>query len=191
MIKHVIEHYKTSNELEKEDLKSIKQFISYSKDYLLRTNLVAHFTASCWILNETHDKVLMCYHNIYDSYSWIGGHLDGDSNPLRVALKEAKEETGLTNFKVLLSEPISIEVLTVEGHYKKQKYVPSHLHLNITYLLEASEDEKLIVKSDENSDLKWFKFDELKDNVSEKHMYDKVYQKLIDKVNLYKEKGLI
>ena len=34
----------------------------------------------------------MVYHNIYNSWSWLGGHADGETDLLAVALREVKEE---------------------------------------------------------------------------------------------------
>lgn len=50
----------------------------------------------------------------------------------------------------------SLEVLAVDGHFKKGEYISSHLHLNVTYLLESDEEETLYKKEDENSSVKWF-----------------------------------
>ena len=58
----------------------------------------------------------MIYHKIYNSWAWTGGHNDGDTNFLRVALKEAQEETGLKNINVISDDIFSIDVLTVNGH---------------------------------------------------------------------------
>ena len=76
-------------------------------DILTRKNDIGHFTASCWIVNKEKTKVLMVYHNIYDSWSWTGGHADGDEDLLRVSLKEAKEETGLKNVESLSNKIFS------------------------------------------------------------------------------------
>ena len=44
----------------------------------------------------------------------------------------------------------SLEVLTVDGHVKRGKYVSSHLHYNVTYLMEANDQDELKIKEDEN-----------------------------------------
>lgn len=91
----------------------------------------------------------MCYHNIYDSWIWLGGHTDGDSNLKNVILKEIKEESGLTNIRFLSENIFSLEVLTVAGHMKNGEYISSYLHLNLTFLLETNTTEKLFIKHDE------------------------------------------
>ena len=89
-------------------------------------------TASSWLLNATHDKVLMIYHNIYHSWAWTGGHADGDRDLLAVAKREAMEETGVTEIRAISEDIFSLEILTVDGHEKRGVYVPSHLHLNVS-----------------------------------------------------------
>jgi 8-oxo-dGTP pyrophosphatase MutT (NUDIX family) len=189
MYKTEIENYVPSNEEEAQDKKAILQFIERNPDCLLRDNLMAHMTTSAWIVNEKHDKILMCFHNIYNSWSWIGGHADGDDNLLRVALKEAKEESGISNFKALDDKVFSIECLYVLGHYKRGKYVNCHQHLNVTYLLEANEEDTLKIKPDENKGLAWFSFDEVLTKPTEPWMIEHVYKKLIEKTkHFFKEK---
>ena len=56
----------------------------------------------------------------------------------QVILKEIEEESGLTDVEFLSNDVFSLEILTVDGHEKRGEYVSSHLHLNVTYLLEAS-----------------------------------------------------
>ena len=82
-------------------------------------------------------RFLMAYHNIYDSWAWTGGHADGEADFLKVAIREAMEETGITRVTPVTEDIFSLEVLTVDGHEKKGAYVSSHLHLNVTYLLEG------------------------------------------------------
>ncbi len=155
---------------------------------LTRENKLAHLSSSAIILNKSHDKVLCIYHNIYKSWAWVGGHADGDDDMEYVALKEAREETSIQDFKVLLGHPISIESLPVLSHVKRGKFVPAHIHLNVTYLLEADENSPIHIKADENSGIKWLTFDELLERVTEPYMKP-VYKKIFDRVeNLQKEK---
>ena len=165
-------------EQEERDQKMMLAFLDAYPDCLTRDNNVAHMTASAWVVNPARDKVLMVYHNIYDSWSWTGGHADGDADLAAVAYREACEETGIKALKPLMDGPASLEVITVDGHVKKGKYVSSHLHMNLTYLFEASEEQALTVKEDENSGVAWIPRDELENYVSEPWMLKWIYQKL-------------
>ena len=151
-------------------------------DIFTRENEVAHFTASSWLVNKEHTKVLMIYHNIYHSWSWTGGHADGDTDLLAVAMREAMEETGVKTIAPVSKYLFSIEILTVDGHIKRGKYVPSHLHLNVTYLLEADEAEVLHIKQDENSGVAWFTLEEALEKCSEPWMIEWIYKKLNEKL---------
>ena len=184
-----IEKYEPYNEQEARDKNVMLGFLKNQDNVLTRENEIAHFTASAWVLNEKRDKVLMIYHNIYDSWSWTGGHADGEENLLAVAIKEVKEETGLSKVKPIQKNIFSLEILTVEGHLKNQKYVPSHLHINCTYLLEASDDEKLRVKPDENQGVRWMDIEKCA-NISKEPSMQKIYQKLNEKLKNHGKKDL-
>ena len=177
----LIKRYSPYDEQEKKDKEVILDCIDTFKDILTRDNKIAHITSSAFILNKAKDKVLMIHHNIYNSWSWTGGHADGEKDLLAVAIREGKEETGVENIKALNSDIFSLEILPVLGHVRRGKYVSAHLHLSIAYLVEADEKEALIVKEDENSDVKWIPIEEVNSYSSEPHM-QKVYTKLIDKI---------
>lgn len=175
-----IEDYKPYNEQEEQDKKVMLEYIDTFDDVLTRNNEFGHFTASSWVVNKDRTKVLMIYHNIYKSWAWTGGHSDGDSNLLNVAIREVKEETGVKNVKPISDNIFSLEIICVNGHIKKGKYVSSHVHLNVTYLLEADEDEELKIKEDENSGVKWVDIDKVIDLVNEEWMKG-IYKKLMEK----------
>ena len=99
--KEMLEAYVPYNEQEENDKEMMLKYIDTFEDVLTRENRMCHFTASSWIVNKERTKILMIYHKIYDSWAWTGGHCDGDSDMLHVAVKEAIEETGVENFKVL------------------------------------------------------------------------------------------
>lgn len=180
MLKELIEKYEPINEQELEDKKIMIKFIEDNIDYLTRDNKIAHFSVSNWIVNKDRTKVLMIYHNIFNSWAWTGGHADGEEDLLYVARKEAEEESGLKNLKLLSDGISSIEILTVNGHVKRGKYVSSHLHLNCTYIFEADENEPIRIKEDENKGVEWIEVDKVNDVVSEWWMRP-IYKKLIEK----------
>ena len=181
-IREAIQAYTPWNEQEAADKALILDFLSKNPDAFLRTNLIAHMTASAWVVNSARDRVLMVYHKIYDSWSWTGGHADGDENLAAVALREVREETGVKSARLLSEDIFSLESLTVDGHEKRGAYVPSHLHLNVTYLLEADDHDILTVCEAENSGVKWFGLDEALHDSSEPWFVSRIYAKLNDKL---------
>lgn len=185
-LKEEIEKYNPYNEQEEKDKEVILKYINTFDNLLTRENEFAHFTASNWIVNKEKTKVLMIYHNIYKSWAWTGGHADGEEDLLRVALKEAKEETGLQNFKLLSKGIYGLQILTVDGHIKKGKYVSSHLHLDCCFLIEADESEKIKIKEDENSDIKWINIEEAIKVTNEGKMIP-IYNKLSKKLKIKEE----
>jgi len=179
-----VENYTPYNDAEIAYKESFLQFLSNfeSEMWSIRDNLVGHLSASAWVVNKDRTKVLFAYHNIYDSWAWLGGHADGDLDLLNVAVKEAKEEAGINNVLVLQEEPISLEALFVQPHIKRGKFIPDHIHFNLTYLLEADENEAIAYRPDESSDVAWIKIDELMDKVTDGMGIKNTYQKIIDKV---------
>jgi 8-oxo-dGTP pyrophosphatase MutT (NUDIX family) len=186
MIKQVLEDYMPKNEQETVDKQTILEFIKNNDDYLDRTNKVAHMSSSAIVVNKSMDKVLFAHHNIYNSWGWVGGHNDGDNNPLRVAINEAKEETGVKNIIPYSEEIFIIDVIFVFNHIKHDKYVNDHLHLNTTYLLIADENDELVFKPDENSGVKWFDIDTVMEQVTEERIKS-VYNKAFDIIKKLKE----
>ena len=99
-----------------------------------------------------------------------------------MAIREVKEEAGIAHVRQVSENIFSLESLTVDGHVKKGKYISSHLHLNITYLLEADSEEDVRIKADENSGVAWFAPEEALQKSTEPWFVERVYGKLIEKV---------
>ena len=176
-----IKNYKPVNEQEAHDREVMLRYIQCSDDYLERKNEIAHFTTSIWTVNSQRTKTLMVYHNIYDSWSWIGGHADGEEDLASVALRELREETGVRHARLVSPKIFSLEILTVDGHIKKGSYVSSHLHLNVTYLAEADESEPLTANPAENQAVKWWSFEDALKVPNEPWFVKNIYSKLIEK----------
>ena len=97
------------NEQEAADRELILHWIQDHDDAFTRQNKVAHITASAWVVNRDRRKVLLVYHNIYNSWSWLGGHADGETDLLSVAVREVKEEAGISNVRPASEEIFSLE----------------------------------------------------------------------------------
>ena len=176
-----LKNYQPYNEQEAADVKEMIYRLETGEELFLRSNLAEHFTASAWVVNPARDKTLMAYHRIYDSWAWLGGHADGDHDLLRVALKEVTEESGVVA-RPVTNQIYSVEILTVDGHEKHGKYVPSHLHLNVTYLLTADERDELKICEEENTGVRWFTLDEALKASSEPWFVKRIYSKLNGKL---------
>ena len=174
--------YRPYNEQEARDREVLLHLLQGPEDIYTRENMSGHLTASAWVVNETRDKALMAYHNIYHSWSWLGGHADGDRDLLAVALREVREESGVVHVRAVSEDIFSLEILTVDGHEKKGVYVPSHLHLNVTFLVEARENDVLSMKEDENSGVAWFGLDEAVEASAEPWFRERIYSKLNEKI---------
>ena len=175
--------YTPYNEQEEADRNTILEYIKYLPD-LYDRNCIGHITCSPWIINKDNTKVLMVYHNIYDSWGWCGGHSDSEFDLLKTAIKEGKEETGINNLQAVTKKLFSIEVLPVPAHYKNGTFISSHMHLNFTFLCIGDEKESIQCKPDENSGVKWINIEEIESYVKEEAMIP-VYHKLVEKSMKY------
>ncbi len=178
---HDIMAYVPRNEQETADKKEILDFIArFPNDVLTRENRVAHITSSGFIVNESCDRVLLAHHNIRDVWAWTGGHADGEEDLLSVAIREAKEEAGITHIRPLKKEIASIDILPVFGHNRRGIYVSTHLHLSIAYLLICSQNDELTPREDENTAVGWFPFSYFTAehfNASDVYLYNKLIER--------------
>ena len=183
-LEKALERFVPWNEQEARDRKEILARLARGEELYTRENTAAHFTASGWVVSPDRKRVLMAYHNLYDSWAWLGGHADGERDLLKTAVREVMEESGLTEVKPVSEEIYSVEILTVNGHEKHGSYVSSHLHLNVTYLLEVDPALPVRNKPDENSRVAWFSPEEAVERSSEPWIRERIYKKLNEKLKL-------
>ena len=208
-LRNAIAAFEPFNEQEAADKRVILRALDTDSDCFDRS-AQAHMACSIWVVDPSFTQTLLVYHNIYDSWSWIGGHADGECDLAAVALRELQEETGVAHARLVTGEayragdssaasaptvggvrPLcgpggiySLEVLTVDGHEKRGAYVSSHLHLNVTYLAIADPAEPIRIKPDENSGVRWVPLEDAIRLSTEPWIRDRIYRKLIDKLHL-------
>lgn len=177
----VLHSYRPWNPQEERDTAELLHRLESGEDLFHRENTAAHLTASAWVVSPDRARVLMAYHNLYDSWAWLGGHADGERDLLAVALREVREESGVAA-RAVSDEIFSLEILPVSGHEKRGEYVSSHLHMNVTFLLEADPSAPVRSKPDENSRVAWFPLEKAVAASSEPWMRERIYRKLNEKL---------
>ena len=132
------------------------QALLESENSYQRTHLPGHITGSAWIIDTTRQYVLLTHHAKLNKWLQPGGHADGDENVLRVALREAEEETGVKNFTLLSPKIFDIDIHPIPD----RKDMVGHDHYDIRFLLQADSNDPLII-TEESHDLRWVKLIEL------------------------------
>lgn len=128
----------------------IIRFIEDHPDCFSRSLLIGHITASALIVDESRTKTLLTHHHKLNKWLQLGGHSDGDPDSLRVALREAHEESGLRSVV-----PLSEEIFDVDIHdIPERKGEPAHQHYDVRFLFQADDKEPLTISS-ESKDLAW------------------------------------
>ena len=114
-----------------------------------------HVTGSAWVVDPAGSRVLLTHHRKLGKWLQLGGHSDGEPDTLAVALREAREESGLP------VHPISNAVLDIDIHtIPALKGEPAHLHYDVRFALRASSSEGLRV-GPESIDLAWIDIEDL------------------------------
>lgn len=151
-----LENYNPELEIEKEFRVRFLDFVRKHKDCFFRSQLSGHVTGSAWITTADRTKFLMTHHAKLNKWLQLGGHADGENDILQVASKEAKEESGLKNIRIVSSTIFDIDIHTIP----QRKEVSEHLHYDVRYLFEANENEPLTI-SPESKNLAWLTCEEL------------------------------
>ena len=148
-----------------EVVNSFLKFVRDELDCFNRQLSSGHITGSAWVLNRDGSEVLLTHHRKLDCWLQLGGHADGESEVLAVAIKEAEEESGLTGFTHIGPGIFDIDIHAIPA----RKNEPEHLHYDVRYVLRVDGSTEYTV-SDESHDLRWVKPDDVKTLTSEESM---------------------
>ena len=142
--------HQPANEAENQMQQDCIAFVEQQPNCFERWLEQGHVTGSAWIVDETREHALLLHHRKLDRWFQPGGHADGQGNILQVALKEAQEETGLTDFEVVSPAIFDIDVHLIPARGQ----MPAHFHYDIRFLLQANRQQTLL-QNEESNGLKW------------------------------------
>ncbi|MGE0010206.1 MAG: NUDIX hydrolase [Candidatus Babeliales bacterium] len=152
LLKLLAAYHPTHEETEYKE-RTIK-FINTYANCFERTLAIGHITGSAFILNKAHTHALLLHHTKLDKWLQLGGHCDGDTDVLKVALREAQEESGIRGI-----EPVSLEIFDIDIHQIPERtHEPAHDHYDIRFLLQVTSDEQ-VIQNHESKELRWIKLD--------------------------------
>ena len=126
-----------------------------------RSLLTGHITGSAWIVSPDRQQLVLIHHRKLDRWLQPGGHADGDPDVAAVALREAREETGLTTLRPVSDTGEGPPIFDVDVHtIPARGTVPEHLHYDIRFLLEADPEEPFGVSA-EVTNIRWILADKI------------------------------
>ncbi len=135
----------------------VLHFIREEPACFCRSHAAGHITGSAWLLDSQGEKTLLTLHRKLGRWLQLGGHADGDADTLRVALREAEEESGISGITAVETEIFDVDVHEIPARPTAGE--PAHLHYDIRYLLQAPHNEYRV--SLESEELAWFSPEEL------------------------------
>lgn len=150
-------------------VEQVGDFVRGHPDCFLRSCREGHITGSAWILSADHRQALLTHHRKLGRWLQLGGHCDGENDPRQVALREAREESGLARFRFLPetidAQPLDLDVHPIPAHGDE----PAHLHLDVRFLLVAEPGQELRASA-ESKELRWFARERLADQMDEESL---------------------
>jgi 8-oxo-dGTP pyrophosphatase MutT (NUDIX family) len=153
--------YHAAGPAEAADLERMTRLAAAAGDPWSRA-LPLHFTASALVLHPESQRVLLRWHVRHDLWLQVGGHADpGETDPLEIALREAREETGLTD---LVPWPDASLRHAAVCYVRPSATEPAHEHADLRFFL-ATGDPDAVIPEDERSPLRWLALDEARDLV--------------------------
>jgi 8-oxo-dGTP pyrophosphatase MutT (NUDIX family) len=152
----LLEKHRPDDENERRMLTECIDFIRSNPGCFERSLLKGHVTGSAWIVNPEKTHTLLIHHVKLNKWLQPGGHCDGDTDVLQVAMKEAYEETGLAVI------PLSRKIFDIDKHIIPPKGdIPEHWHYDIRFLMEAKKEQEILPNNHETISVRWIELEQV------------------------------
>lgn len=148
------------NAQEKDAIETMKQLIQEHPNIMMPNCEVGHVTGSALIVDNQR-RCLLHYHKKLNRWLQVGGHAEYETDVAKVAMREAQEETGLSDlyhFPIADNPfPIDFDVHTIPATDTR----PEHVHLDFRYMLITRHPEALNPPEGESKEFVWATFDDV------------------------------
>jgi 8-oxo-dGTP pyrophosphatase MutT (NUDIX family) len=139
---------------ERDALVRMQVFVAREPECFRRELEIGHVTGSAWVLDRGHRSVLLTHHRKLGAWLQLGGHADGEPDLRRVALREAREESGIDAIRLVDDAIFDVDVHSIPARPGE----PAHLHYDVRFLFEAETDAPPAA-SDESHAVAWIALD--------------------------------
>lgn len=116
---------------------------------------IGHLTGSAWLVSNDGQRALLMHHRKLNRWLQPGGHADGNADLAQVALREAEEESGLTELYVE-SDIYDLDLHRIPARGNE----PEHWHYDVRFVVRARGSE-LFIQNEESLALAWFDIQKL------------------------------
>jgi len=155
-IKKLLNSYLIAFDEDGQIVDKIASFIDEQPDCFERSLSIGHITGSSWIVNRGRSHALFTHHRKLGKWLQLGGHCDGEADVCAVALREAREESGLLNIKPLSKQIFDVDIHTIPANSRESE----HYHYDIRFIFEADSSEPLVI-SHESKELSWIELSQI------------------------------
>lgn len=153
----LLDGYTPVDEIELGHLHALTMLLVSPSDPLSRHHFEpGHVTASAFVVDPSTRRVLLHHHRRLDRWLQMGGHLDAGEDVVAAALREAHEESGLPDLRLLTERPFDLDV----HHIPAGKGEPDHLHFDVRFLVATEMPDHAALADEESLDLAWLDLDE-------------------------------
>ena len=156
----MLDAHQPADDKEKRDVEQIKQLIAGHPNIISANCEIGHITASTVIMDLTSERTLLHFHKRLGRWLQVGGHAEYETDFAQVALREAREETGLPDLEFVPCRdkivPIDYDIHAIP----QSGDIPAHLHLDFRYVLATRQPDALAPSSGESTLFRWLSFDE-------------------------------
>lgn len=145
----MLERHEPFDDLERNHRERALAFVRDTRACTRRTTLEGHVTASAWVLSPDRRAVLLTHHRKLGRWLQLGGHIEDDGGIRQAALREAVEESGIDDIRLVSDALFDIDVHPIPARGTE----PAHFHYDFRFLLQAGSVE--FVVGDESHALAW------------------------------------
>ncbi len=168
-----LRNHRTLDDAEEESRQRILAFVRANPDCFERSLQKGHITASAWLINAANTHALLTHHRKLRLWLQLGGHADGDPNALRVAMREAREESGIECIAPVTTNIFDVDVHRIPAHGSE----PAHFHYDIRFLLRVDGERPLRITK-ESIELAWVDKTEVTQLNTDKSVF-RMYEKWV------------